>query len=115
MFALNTDSLFSCQKCHKVIHEPVCLSCGETVCRSHSEDICSRKCPFVLRHRLPENGFIPNLMVQNMLINKLHQLNINFDKFDESKKLLEELNRQFREIETFQNDPSSTSTNTAKN
>ena len=54
---------------------------------------------------MPENGFIPNLMVQNMLINKLHQLNINFDKFDESKKLLEDLNRQFREIETFQNDP----------
>jgi len=44
-------------------------------------------------------------MVQNMLINKLHQLNINFDKFDESKKLLEDLNRQFREIEIFQNDP----------
>jgi len=44
-------------------------------------------------------------MVQNMLISKLHQLNINFDKFDESKKLIEDLNKQFREIETFRNDP----------
>jgi len=44
-------------------------------------------------------------MVQNMLINKLHKLNINCDKFDELKKLLEDLNKQFREIETFQNDP----------
>jgi len=39
------------------------------------------------------------------MINKLHKLNINCDKFDESKTLLEDLNRQFREIETFQNDP----------
>jgi len=44
-------------------------------------------------------------MVQNMLISKLHKLNINFDKFDESKKLIEDLNKQFREIETFQNEP----------
>jgi len=54
---------------------------------------------------LPEEGFPPNIMVQNMLMNKLHKLNINCDKFDESKKLLEDLNRQYREIETFQNDP----------
>ena len=44
-------------------------------------------------------------MVQKMLISKLHKLNINFDKFDESKKLVEDLNKQFRTIETFQNDP----------
>jgi len=44
-------------------------------------------------------------MVQKMLISKLHKLNINFDKLDESKKLLEDLNKQFREIETFRNDP----------
>jgi len=44
-------------------------------------------------------------MVQEMLINKLHTLNINCDKFDESKKLLEYLNRKFKEIETYQNDP----------
>jgi len=44
-------------------------------------------------------------MVQNMLISKLHKLNINFDKFEESKKLLEDLNKQFREIETFRNEP----------
>jgi len=56
-------------------------------------------------HRLPEDGFPPNLMVQNMLMNKLHKLNISFDKFDESKKLLDDLNRQLREIETLQDDP----------
>jgi len=44
-------------------------------------------------------------MVQNMLISKLHKLNINCEKFNESKKLLEGLNKQFREIETFQNEP----------
>ncbi len=35
-----------------------------------------------------------------MLINKL-----NFDKLNESKKLLEDLNKQLKEIETLQNDP----------
>ena len=106
MFALNTEELFSCQKCQKLIHEPVSLPCGETVCRSHSEDICSGKCPFCPgTHQLPEAGFTPNLMVQKMLISKLHKLNINFDKFDESKKLVEDLNKQFRAIETFRNDP----------
>jgi len=44
-------------------------------------------------------------MVQNMLISKLHKLNINFDKFEETKKRLEDLNKQFREIEAFRNDP----------
>ncbi len=98
MFASNTDSFFNCQKCQKVIHEPVCLPCGETVCRSHSEDICSRKCPFCLKtHQPPEGGFPPNLIVQNMLMNKR--------SFVESKKLLEDLNMQFIEIETFRNDP----------
>jgi len=40
-----------------------------------------------------------------MLISKLHKLNINFDKFEETKKRLEDLNKQFREIEAFRNDP----------
>jgi len=76
------------------------------VCRSHSEEICSGKCPFCPEtHQLPEKGFTPNLMVQNMLISQLHKLNINFDKFEETKKRLEDLNKQFREIETFRNDP----------
>jgi len=35
----------------------------------------------------------------------VHNMLINCDKFNESKKLLEDLNRQFREIETFENDP----------
>jgi hypothetical protein len=68
-----------------VIHEPVCLPCGETVCRSHSEDICSGKCPFCPKtHKLQDGGFPPNLMVQNMLMNKLHTLKMNCDKFGES-------------------------------
>ncbi len=54
---------------------------------------------------MPDGGFLPNIMVQNMLMKKLHTLNINSDKFDVSKTLLEDLNRQFREIQTFQNDP----------
>jgi len=44
-------------------------------------------------------------MAQKMLNSNLHKLNINFDKFEESKKRLEDLNKQFREIETFQNEP----------
>jgi len=43
-------------------------------------------------------------MVQAKLISKLHKLNINFDKFNESKKLLKDLNKLFRKIETFRND-----------
>jgi len=35
-------------------YDPVCLPCGETVCRSHSEDICSENCPFDKSIRLWE-------------------------------------------------------------
>ncbi len=86
-----------------MLKKSIFLPCGEIVCRSHSENICSGKYPFCpTTHQLPENGFTPNLMLQNMLINKF---NINCDKFDESKKLLEDLNKQFREIETLRNEP----------
>jgi len=44
-------------------------------------------------------------MAKKMLISKLHKLNINFDKFEETKKRLEDLNKQFREIENFRNEP----------
>ena len=106
MFTINTDSLFRCQICNKVLQEPIVLPCGETVCRSHSLDINSLNC-FSCRksHPMPQNGYPFNQIVQSLLENKFHTLNLNSDKFKESKLKIDELNKRFREIELIQNDP----------
>ena len=106
MFTLNSDSLFSCKVCQKLIHEPIFLPCGETVCRSHSEETTKGNCRFCNEtHLIPKTGFPLNRMVQTMLENKLHTLNINSDKFTESKQKVEDLNRRFREMDTLINEP----------
>jgi len=110
MFALNTDSTHN--NCSAAINTrrsstspsacPVVRQCADHIRRTFAAGIalfaqrltsCQRTAPYLM------------VMVHNMLINKLHKLNINCDKFNESKKLLEDLNRIFREIETLENDP----------
>jgi hypothetical protein len=54
---------------------------------------------------MPQNGYPFNQIVQSLLENKLHTLNLNSDKFNESKHKIDELNKRFKEIELIQNDP----------
>ena len=101
------NSIFNCTVCSKVLHEPISLPCGETICRGHSDEVCSNKCSFCDKdHALPEDGFPTNKLIQKQLTLQLNTIDINFSQFNDSRKLIEDLNKDLREIEScIGNDP----------
>ncbi len=46
-----------------------------------------------------------NQILQNMLEVQLHTLDYNFDQFNDSKKLIDNLNKNLKEIEGIRKDP----------
>ena len=100
------DSLFNCSFCSKLLHEPVFLPCGETMCKNHSKEISKKECQFCSEnHTIPKSGFTINKIVMKQLESKLNTMNINFSQFNDSKKILQDLNKGLREIESIKNDP----------
>jgi hypothetical protein len=106
MFKLDTvNTLFNCKICGQILDEPICLPCGKTVCRIHAAQIQER-CFFCYKnHPIPEDGFPINELVQTQLEIQLNTVSINFSKFNETKKLIQGLNTDFKEIESIRNDP----------
>ncbi len=56
---------------------------------------------------MPKNGFIINEFAKNLLELQVNKINLNFTQFNEYKKILEELDKGFKEIERIRNDPES--------
>jgi len=103
---IKINSYFKCKLCKEILKYPVALPCGETICKEHVEEIGSQKCSLCGDlHQIPEGGFMVNQIVQNMLEAQLNTLAYNFDQFNDSKKLIDNLNRSLKEIEGIRNDP----------
>lgn len=68
---LFTQSM-TCNICNKLLKSPIILPCGITVCNSHihKRKIYCEKCD--LEHEEPNNGFIPNLSLENMISTNLN-------------------------------------------
>ena len=100
MFNLEkVDSLYNCAICTKTLNDPIVLPCGESVCKIHSKEISSDKCQFCSEnHPVPKKGFPPNKITQRHLENHLNSVNINFSKFNDLKKLVQDLNKGLKEI-----------------
>ena len=107
MFHLEkVDSLFNCAICTKTLHDPIVLPCGESVCKTHSEEISNAKCHFCSRdHTIPKDGFSPNENLQKQLEVHLYTISINFTQFHDLKKLVQDLNRDLKDIESIRADP----------
>jgi len=102
----NTKSFFNCKICNEILKDPVTLPCGETICKEHVEEIIKENCSFCNHlHQIPEGGFMINKSMQSMLEAQLHTLNLDFDQFNDSKKLIDNLNRSLKEIEGIRKDP----------
>ena len=105
------DSLFNCNFCHKLLHVPVQLPCGETICRVHSIEITEKSCQFCLEtfrntiHQIPEEGFPVNKFARKQLASHLNTLNINFEQFNKTKDLIQDLSKDLRDIELIRNEP----------
>ena len=56
--------------------------------------------------QLPKNGFLINKTLQRQLENQLNTVSINFSKFNDFKKLVQDLNTGLKEIELIRADPS---------
>jgi len=107
MFQLEKiNGIFSCKHCKGVLVDPIILPCGETVCKAHSDEISNGKCMICSgTHLVPKEGFLENRIVKDLLENRANEINLNFSKFKEYKKIIQDLNGNLREIETIQKDP----------
>jgi len=107
MFQLEKlNALFNCQICHGVLVDPILLPCGETVCKAHTEEINKGKCISCSgTHTVPKEGFPKNRIVKHQLDLKVNEINLNFSQFKDYNKIIRDLNKNLKEIETIRKDP----------
>ena len=100
------NSILKCKLCFNILHDPIILPCGKTICKSHSSEVNKSQCPLCPEiHVMPGKGFPMNEVVQELLEIELNKLNINFKHFDECKLLIRELKTSLNGIETLEKDP----------
>jgi len=95
------NQLFNCTFCSKLLHKPVLLPCGKTVCKIHTEEIANKKCIFCDKlHQITGDGFPGNELIENLLEIQLNKINFNFCHLTDCKAALDDLNKKFDEKET---------------
>ncbi len=98
--------LFTCLLCKQILKEPVLLPCGESICRTHSEDVCSKTCTFCIQeHSLPEEGFASNKIVQKMLDLEVDRISLKSASYDKCQKGLDELKKVYARVDSILQDP----------
>ena len=98
--------LFNCKFCFKLIEDPILLPCGESVCMQHSQEICSKECVFCdQEHSEPENGFIPNKVIQRMLDLEVEKISLHIQASDTCQKVISELTALDSQIDSIKRDP----------
>ena len=100
------NTILKCKLCFHLLHDPILLPCGKTICKSHSSEVNESQCPLCPEtHVMPGKGFPMNEVAQEMLEIELNKLNINFSQFDECKLLIRELKVSLDGLETLEIDP----------
>jgi hypothetical protein len=101
-------NLFKCDVCLQLLKEPVALTCGSTVCKSHLEDLSEsgvfqcEKCHE--EHTAPTGGFKINNIVQDALNNNLNSLKAS-PIFEQCKVQIEHAAKSISDIEYMPDDP----------
>jgi len=100
------NDLFNCKVCKGVLVDPILLPCGETICKAHTDEISKGKCMSCSgAHTVPKEGFLENRIVKNLLENRVNKINLNFSQFNDYNKIIQDLNKNMKEIETIRKDP----------
>jgi hypothetical protein len=107
MFQLDKiNALFKCELCKNVLVDPIILPCGETICKAHTDEISKGKCITCSGvHLVPKEGFPENRIVKHQLDLKVNEINLNFSQFNDCNKIIQDLNKSLKEIETIRNSP----------
>jgi len=99
------NQLFDCKFCSKLLHDPVLLPCGKTVCKIHTQEVANNECIFCTKlHHIPEDGLPVNEFVEKQLEMQLNRINFNFCHLTDCQILLEDLNQKINEVELIRND-----------
>jgi len=56
-------------------------------------------------HKTPKNGFLENKIVKNQLNLKVNRISLNFSQFNDYNKIIQDLNKNLKEIESIRTDP----------
>jgi len=100
------NALFKCKLCKVVLVDPIILPFGETVCKAHTDEISKGKCMSCSgTHTVPKEGFLENRIVKNLLENRVNKINLNFSQFNDYNKIIQDLNKNLKEIEAIRKDP----------
>jgi len=92
--------LFNCKVCSKLLHEPVLLPCGKTVCKIHTQEIANKECNFCTKlHQITKDGFPSNELIEKQLEMQLNKISFNFCHLTDCQILLEDLNKKMNEVE----------------
>ena len=84
--------MFKCKICSQILCNPVTLTCGETICQNHTEEVIHAQCLFYpATHYMPDNGFQTNKFIQKLIEMKLQTLNINISVISTTAKNLSEI------------------------
>jgi hypothetical protein len=104
--------LFDCDLCSKLLVDPITISCGNTICQTHVNEMLETrfkaKNTFICQicedeHVVPETGFLVNKRLKCALDIKLNEFKIGNEAFDECKTTLEEADKSFADLESFAN------------
>ena len=98
-------TLLNCKLCYKLLHEPIFLPCGESVCKNHSSELIKEKCILCANpHHVPECGFPINKLAIRQL-DQLQQKTLfinNQRQFSDSKNVIHDLNNGLKAMGSVQ-------------
>ena len=109
------QELFQCNICNGLLHDPVILPCGETICCEHLTNLFDHQankmiCQFCSdEHSLPhhQHSFPKDKRLNKLIELKFNEINLGkiLPKFNECKQTLTEMNEILNKIELVKSDP----------
>ena len=103
---MNANENLRCKYCNEIYKDPVALTCGDSICKHHIEELISSStsnkfnCPLCNRENLNQN-FCVNKLIQDLIENDLQNLEVD-SKF---KKVYENLKAEIANLEKILKDP----------
>jgi hypothetical protein len=96
----------TCSVCKSTLDAPVLLPCGKSICEKHvqteSDAFACDDCD--LDHRIPENGFPRNKIVEDLVRAKIQKLKLGED-YDNLRQSCVNFNGLIESIQHLKNDP----------
>ena len=103
---MNAKEKLTCKYCGNIYKNPITLTCGDSICKHHIEELVSKNpsnkfsCPLCFNENMNQN-FSVNKLIQDMLENDLHKFKID----SKLKKIYENLKVEVEHLEQILNNP----------